>query len=40
MKITAGPGPAIRLTWRIALAAALVTALGAGLVTTIISAVR
>ena len=31
--------PAIRLTWRIALAAALVTALAAGLITTVISAI-
>ncbi|WP_426511481.1 hypothetical protein ACPPVO_13155 [Dactylosporangium sp. McL0621] len=30
--------PAIRLTWRIALAAVLATALAAGLITTIISA--
>jgi hypothetical protein len=30
--------PALRLTWRIVLAAALVTALAAGLITTVLSA--
>ncbi|WP_433085930.1 hypothetical protein ACQP1P_11850 [Dactylosporangium sp. CA-052675] len=39
MKHTAArAGAAIRLTWRIALAAVLLTALAAGLITTIISA--
>jgi hypothetical protein len=39
MKQTAAhAAPAIRLTWRIALAVVLVTALAGGLITTIISA--
>jgi hypothetical protein len=33
-------GPAVRLTWRIVLAAAFVTALAAGLITTILAATR
>jgi hypothetical protein len=39
-RIPAHAGPAVRLTWRILLAAALVTALAAGLITTILSAIR